>query len=123
MTYKPDGYTSVAPYLIVRSAEATLSFLEATLGAERLRIIPRDGGGVMHAEARIDDTVVMMGEMPEGQPANVHVYVPDVDATFARALAAGGTAVQAPAEKGDGDRRGGVNDPNGITWWFSTQLD
>ncbi|WP_226575045.1 VOC family protein [Acuticoccus sediminis] len=123
MTYKPDGYTSVAPYLIVRSAEATLSFLEATLGAERLRIIPRDGGGVMHAEARIDDTVVMMGEMPEGQPANVHVYVPDVDATFARALAAGGTAVQAPDEKGDGDRRGGVNDPNGITWWFSTQLD
>ncbi|UOM35542.1 glyoxalase/bleomycin resistance/extradiol dioxygenase family protein [Acuticoccus sp. I52.16.1] len=120
--FKPDGYTSVAPYLIVADAEATLSFLERALGARRRRIFEREDGSVMHAEVLVDDTVVMLGEMPESQPAHVHVYVADVDAAFARALAAGGTSAQPPAEKGDGDRRGGVVDPNGITWWLSTQL-
>ncbi len=122
MRYKPDGYTSVAPYLILRDAEATLAFMEAAFGAERLRIITRPDGSIMHAEARIDDTVVMMGEMPESQPANVHIYLAEVDAAYDRALAAGGESAEPPAEKGDGDRRGGVTDPNGITWWLSTQL-
>jgi PhnB protein len=123
MAYKPNGYTSVAPYLIVADAEKTLAFLEAALGAERLRIIRRDDHSIKHAEARIDDTVVMMGEMPPGQEANVHVYVPDVDQAFASAIAAGGVVVQAVESKGDGDRRGGVRDPNGITWWLATEED
>ena len=123
MVYKPEGYTSVAPYLIVADAKATMDFLEVALSAERLRVFHRDDGSVMHAEVRVDDTVVMMGEMPQAQPANVHVYVADVDAAFARAIEAGGTVVEAPQDKGDGDRRGGVSDPNGITWWLSTQLD
>ena len=65
----------------------------------------------------------MLGQSDGGTPANLHLYVPHVDATYADALAAGGTAVQPPMEKGDGDRRGGVSDPQGTIWWFSTQVE
>ena len=122
MTWKPESYTSVSPYLMVRNAEATLQFLEAAFGATRLRVhLREDGPGIAHAEARIDDSVVMMGEVPEAGEAHVHVYVADADATFARALEAGGTEVQPLSRSGDGDYRGGVADGNGAVWWISTQ--
>ncbi len=124
MSYKPDGYNSASPYLVVRDANATLGFLEAAFGATRLRVIPGEGGkGIMHAEALVDDTVIMMGEMPESTEAHVHVYVAEAEAAFARALTAGGTEVQPLTDKGDGDLRGGVRDANGVTWWISRQLD
>lgn len=124
MSWKPTGYTSASPYLLVRDAEATLRFLEAVFSAERLRVHPRpDGAGIAHAEARVDDTVIMMGEMPEAGDAHVHVYVPDAEGTFARALAAGGTVVQPLRRSGDGDVRGGVADGNGAVWWIAAQDD
>jgi len=119
MPYKPDGYTSVAPYLIVDDVTGTLAFLRAVFGCEPLRVIRGGDDAIVHAEARIDDTVVMLGQMPGGPDAHVHVYVEDVDAVFERASAAGGTRVQDIEDKGDGDRRGGVRDANGTT----TQID
>lgn len=122
MPWKPDNYPSVSPYLIVRDARQTLAFVAAVFGAERLRVIPcEDGDGIMHAEVRIDDSVVMMGEMPDGPDTNVHVYVDDVEAAFERAKQAGGTVVQALERKGDGDYRGGIADGNGAVWWLSRQ--
>lgn len=122
MPHKPIAYNSVSPYLVVRDVDATLAFLDAVFDAERLRRFARPDGSVMHAEVRIDDTVVMLGGDAESRPAMVHVYVPDVDATYHRALVAGGTSLQEPLEKGDGDRRGAVGDPNGIQWWISTEV-
>lgn len=119
MSYKPEGYTSVAPYLIVADAEATLAFLKAVFGCDPLRIHRRESGEVMHAEVCIDDTVVMLGQMPDGPAAHVHVYVKDVDAAFERACQARGTVVQPLERKDDGDRRGGVCDSNGTTWWLA----
>jgi len=120
--FKPDGYNSAAPYLIVRDAEQTLTFLEAVFGAERLRVHPRpDGAGIQHAEARVDDSIIMMGEMPDGPESHVHVYVADVEAIFARAQKAGGTVVQELQRQGDGDYRGGIADGNGAIWWVSQQ--
>lgn len=125
-SYKPEGHNSVSPYLVVDSAERAIAFLvEALDGVEILRHA-RPGGGIMHAEVRIDDTVVMLGESLEGWPAistHVHVYVPDVDETYRRALAAGATSVQEPAKKQDADKRGGVKDPTGTTWWIATKVD
>jgi uncharacterized glyoxalase superfamily protein PhnB len=118
MAYKPEGYTSLSPYLVVDDAEATLAFAEAAFGAERLRAFRGDAGQIVHAELRVDDTVVMVGQMPGGPDANLHLYVPDPDATAARALEAGGTLVEAVQDQPDGDRRGGVRDPNGTTWWI-----
>lgn len=80
----------------------------------------------MHAEVRIGDTVVMIGTAGTNWPsvpAHVHVYVADVDKCYARALEAGGVAVQAPERKGeDPNRRGAVKDPAGNTWWIATQI-
>lgn len=123
--WKPQGYNSVSPYLIVSDARATLEFLRAVFGADPLRLLARDDGTLRHAEARVGDTVVMVADAVEGWPAvaaHVHVYVPDVDVSYRLALAAGGTPVMEPAQKGDEDKRGGVQDPGGTTWWLATQV-
>jgi uncharacterized glyoxalase superfamily protein PhnB len=123
--YKPAGYTSLAPYLTVDGAQATIDFLVAVLGAVELRRHDGDGGRIAHAEVRIDDTVLMLADGTPQWPAtssNVHIYVPDVDATYAKAIAAGGESVQEPVQKGDPDRRCGVRDAGGTTWWFATMM-
>lgn len=125
MPYKPEQHTSVAPYLVVDGAQATVDFLRAVFNAEPLRMIPGDDGKLRHGEVRIDDTVVMLADALEGWPAvasHVHVYVADVDAVFARALAHGATAVQEPVQKDDEDKRGGFRDPGGTTWWVGQQV-
>jgi PhnB protein len=123
---RPEGYNSVSPYLVVDGARRVIRFLEQAFGAVPLRRFDGPDGSVMHAEVRIDDTVVMMGEAGGDWPAvpsHVHVYLPDVDAAWRRALDAGGVPVQEPTRReGDPDRRGGVKDPAGNTWWISTQV-
>ena len=123
--YKPEGYTSVAPYLIVDGADRTIDFMTEAFGAVELRRFPAPDGGIMHAEVRIDDTVVMLADGGPGWPpihTHVHVYVPDVDATYRKALAAGATSVRPPEQQGDDDKRGGVKDPGGTTWWIGTMM-
>ncbi len=124
-SYKPDGYTSVAPYLIVNGASNTIEFLKRAFDAVELRRFDNPDGTVMHAEVRIDDTVLMLADSAPNWPAipaHVHIYVPDVDTTYQRALAAGATSLQEPVKKDDADRRGGVMDPGGTTWWIATQV-
>jgi PhnB protein len=124
--YKPDGYTSVAPYLVVDGARRTIDFLKEVFGASELRHFQDDKGKVVHGEVRIDDTVVMIadGSPPEWPPvpAHVHIYVEDVDATYRRALTAGAISVQEPVKKDDEDKRGGVKDAGGTTWWIATKV-
>ena len=125
--YKPAGYTSVSPYLIVNGAAATIDFLTRVFGGAELRRFADDAGRLMHAEVRIDDTVVMVADSaPPAWPAvasQVHIYVPDVDATYRKALDAGAVSVQEPSKKADEDRRGGVKDAGGITWWMATKVE
>lgn len=125
MAFKPETYNSVSPYLTVNGAQATVDFLVAVFGATPLRVFPGENGKLGHAEVRIDDSVVMLADAIEGWPAvpaHVHVYVADVDATYARALAAGAESVQAPVQKADDDKRGGFRDAGGITWWVGQQM-
>lgn len=123
-SYKPAGYTSVAPYLIVSSASDTIKFLVAVFDARELRKFTDPAGRVIHAEVRIDDTVVMLAEgggaFP-AVPAHVHAYVSDVDAAYARAMAHGAVSVQVPVKKDDEDKRGGIKDTGGTTWWVATR--
>lgn len=124
-TFKPANYTSVAPYLIVDGAAKTIDFLVAAFGATDIRRFPTPAGTIMHAEVRIDDTVVMIADGAPGWPpvqAHVHIYVADVDAAYGRALAAGATSVQEPVKKADDDKRGGVKDAGGTTWWIATKV-
>jgi PhnB protein len=123
--WKPEGYSSVSPYLMVSGAQPVIDFLKQAFRGTELRRFDRPDGSVMHAEVRIDDAVIMLADASPAWPAFpvwLHVYVADVDDTYRRALAVGGVSVQEPAQKeGDPDRRGGVKDPAGNTWWISTQ--
>ncbi len=125
MSYKPPGYTSVAPYIIVADVRAHLDFIDRVFGGGRLRFIEKPDGSVEHGEARIDDTVVMFGEAPiaEGSSVHVHVYCADPDAAFARAEAEGATIIDALEDRADGDRRGGFSGPPGVTWWVARQIE
>lgn len=124
-SYKPADYSTVSPYLIVAGASATIDFLKQVFGATELRRFPDPSGRLMHAEVRIGDTVVMIADGAEGWPpvpSYVHVYVSDVDTIYKRALAAGATSVQEPVKKDDEDKRGGVKDAGGTTWWIATRV-
>lgn len=119
--YKPEGYTSLSPYLIVDDAQGTLDFIKAVFDAEPHRVHRAEDGSVAHAEVWIDDTILMLGQWQgSGAVAHVHVYVADVRESFERARQAGGKSVQEPVRKDDPDLRGGIVDPSGTTWWLST---
>ena len=123
--FKPDDYTSVAPYLLVNGAEGTIAFLREVFDATPLRRHDGEGSRIMHAEVRIDDTVLMLADRSPEWPAadsNVHIYVADVDATYLRALEAGAVSVQEPKQQDDPDRRCGFKDAGGTTWWAATMV-
>lgn len=125
MSYKPESYSTVSPYLIVDGAGGTIDFLQNVFSAVELRRFADDSGKIVHAEVRIEDTVVMIADGVESWPpvpSHVHVYVSDVDATYRRGLEAGATSVQEPVKKEDEDKRGGVKDSGGTTWWIATRV-
>jgi PhnB protein len=124
--FKPAGYNSVSPYLIVSGAAKTLQFLTEVFGAEEIRRFPTPDGRIMHSEIRLDDTVIMIADPAENwppMPTHVHVYVPDVDAVYQKALKAGAESVQEPVKKQDADKRGGFKDAGGTTWWIATKVE
>lgn len=123
---KPEGYPAVSVYLVAQGAQRVIDFLKSTFDAGELRRFDNPDGTIMHAEVRIADSVVMIADSGGTHPAFpswLHVYVDDVDKTYQKALQAGGVSVQEPVRKeGDPDKRGGVKDPSGNTWWIATQL-
>lgn len=125
--YKPETFSTVSPYLIVNGAKDTIAFLKDVFGATVVRTFDSEDGRVRHSEVRIDDTIVMVADaLPPDWPAgssHVHVYVADVDAAYARALKAGAVSLQAPVKKDDEDKRGGVRDAGGTSWWISTKVE
>lgn len=125
--HKPAGYSTVSPYLIVNGVDGTIEFLRTVFDAVTLRRITEPSGKVIHAEIRVDDSVIMLTDaFPPAWPAvlsHVHIYVPDVDATYAKALEAGAVSVQKPVKKGDENKRGAVKDNGGTTWWIATKVE
>ena len=125
--YKPANYSTVSPYLIVNGADATIDFLKLVFGAIELRRFPDESGKLRHAEVRIDDTVIMLADPapPDWPPISsyMHIYVQDVNATYRKAMEAGAVSVQEPVKKQDEDKRGGVKDAGGTTWWIATKVE
>jgi PhnB protein len=124
--YKPAGWSTVSPYLIVNGAAATIEFLKRVFDAMEVRKIPGESGRIMHAEVRIEDSIIMLADSapPEWPPSasSVHIYVRDVDVTYRKALEAGAVSVQEPVKGEDEDKRGGIKDAGGITWWIATKV-
>ena len=125
-SYKPQGYSSVSAYVVADGAQDVIDVLIKSFDARQTRRYDMPDGSIMHAEVLIDDTVVMVADGGAENPAFpiwLHVYVPDVDASYRRVLDAGGLPIDEPKQReGDPDRRGGVKDPAGNTWWIATQL-
>ncbi len=130
----PDGYHSVTPYIYVRGAADAIAFYEKAFGAVELMRLPMPGGMIGHAEIRIGNSVVMLSdEMPEwgnkspqtlgGTSAGLMVYVPNVDALFAQAVAAGASVHKPLADQFYGDRSGSLLDPYGHNWTIATHTE
>jgi len=122
--YIPEGLHSVNIYLSPRNAPTLIDFLKAAFGAEEIAR-HEAGGHVVHAKLRFGDSVLEMGEA-HGQwqpmPCAIHYYVPNVNEAYARAIAAGGESISAPADQAYGERSGGIRDPHGNTWYVATRL-
>lgn len=122
--YKPPNYNSASPYFIVNGAQKLIDFLVQVFDAVELRRYDNPDGTIMHAEFKVDDTVLMLGEASEIFPAVsmvMHVYVPDVDSSFHRAINAGCTIIEKPTQKeNDPDKRATFKDFAGNIWSVGT---
>jgi len=123
----PEGYHSVTPYLTIPGVARVIDFLRQAFDAQETHPrMQRPDGTVMHAEVRIGDSLMMMGE-PMGEwkamPGSFYMYVKDVDATYKRALGAGATSLTEPANQFYGDRSAGVKDSAGNVWWIGTHVE
>ena len=124
--FKPKNYNSLSPYLLVEEAQRLSDLLQAVFDANELRKFHREDGSIMHLELRIDDSVIMISDATDDYPADatmLHVYVPDSDAVYQKAIANGCHPIEKPENKeGDPDKRGSFMDFAGNYWSVSTQL-
>jgi len=125
--YKPAGYNSVSPYIMVDGARKFIDMLIQIFEAKEKRSYVRTDGSVMHAELQIDDSVIMIADATEKYPAYhfwLHIYVLDVDKIFEKAVEYGCEVIESPTMKeGDTDRRGTLRDFTGNFWAVGTQIE
>lgn len=124
--FKPKGYNSVSPYFIVDNAQRLIDLLKGLFNATELRRYDLPNGTIMHAEMKIDDSVIMLSNSSEAYPAItlvMHVYVPNVDELYEKAIGLGCVSVEPPKQReGDPDRRATFKDFAGNLWSLGTQL-
>jgi PhnB protein len=129
----PPGFHTLTPHITVNGAAKYIDFLKQAFGATEISRVPGPGGKLMHASVRIGDSMLMfndlfpeMGGPPivEGHwPIVLHLYVPDADATFEQAQAAGCQVTFPLADQFWGSRYGHVKDPFGFTWAIATHME
>jgi len=130
----PEGHRSLAPYLYVRGASRAMDFYALAFGARELYHMGAREGRIAHAEMQIGDSVLMLAdEDPDqgsrspasvgGTPASIFLYVPDVDATFAKAVGGGALAHSQPTDMFWGDRMATLQDPFGHEWVVATHVE
>jgi len=123
----PKGYTTLTTYLVAQDADGLIQFMTKAFGAEEtFRSGPGSEGG-LHCEVRIGDSMLMVGGGGAGMkwrgtpmPSAFHIYVPDCDATYARALEAGAASIAEPADQDYGERTATVKDAAGNFWYIAT---
>lgn len=128
--FEQVGLHAVRPYLIVGDARAALDFYARAFDAEEVERFTTPAGGIAHLKIRIGETILEMGEHPDACDRGVEpipriglrLYVPDVDATYARASGAGARGDGPSDRPHQGVRGATVHDPFGITWWLATPL-
>jgi uncharacterized glyoxalase superfamily protein PhnB len=127
--YFRPGLRTITPYLLVNDAEALIAFAKSAFGAHEVMRVPREDGSIMHAELQIGDSRVELAQVdPKSQhfrgamPGAIHIYVPNTDATYQRAVAAGAKTITAPHDAPYGDRAANVIDSCGNYWFIATWM-
>jgi len=128
--YLRPGFHAITPYLLVNDADRLIAFLKSAFGAFEVLRVPRPDGTVMHAELQIGDSKLELAQADpnaahfrSASSAGIHLYVPDTDATYQRALTAGATSTTPPYDAPYGDRAANIVDPCGNHWFIATYLD
>ncbi len=130
----PDGYHTATPHLIIKGAAEALEFYGKAFGAEEVMRMKQADGRIGHAEIRIGDSPIMLAdEFPEigarspktygGSPVSIYLYVEDVDSFVNQAVSAGAQLIEPVTDQFYGDRRGGVTDPFGYSWYVATHKE
>lgn len=129
----PEGFSGVTPYLGIKRAALAIEFYKQAFGAEESMRLDMPDGSVGHAELRIGGSAIMLGSPCEQTPMDspdthktsvgLHLYVEDVDRSFARALAAGATEVSPVKDQFYGDRSGSLRDPFGHVWFLASRKE
>lgn len=123
--YRPEGFHAVTPYILASDVAALLDFLERAFDARVIERVPGEGGAITHAAAFIGDSAVMFGQPGDREPppSMMYLYVPDAQAAYDKAIAAGATSITAPEKRFYGNVEGGVKDPLGNTWYLGTRVE
>jgi uncharacterized glyoxalase superfamily protein PhnB len=122
----PVGFHTVTPFLVVKGAEQLLDFLEAAFKAEINYLMKDPGGKVMHATAKIGDSIVMLADANDkmgAMPCMLYLYVEDVDRVYRQAVVAGGQSLREPTDEFYGDRSAGIKDAWNNQWWVATHIE
>ena len=121
----PDGYQTVTPYLSVKGATQVIAFLKKAFGAEEISVSKGLNGEILNAEIRLGTSMVMVSDSRDHtpRPGQLYLYVPDTDAAYRSAVAAGGKSLMEPADQFYGDRNAGVEDTAGNQWWIATRVE
>jgi PhnB protein len=122
----PDGFHTVTPYLVVEGVDNLIDFLKRAFSATEIFRHRGPNGKTGHAEVRIGDSVVMLGEASERAKATqsmLYLYVNEIDTTFKQAIQAGGKSIVEPMDMFYGDRSGGLSDAFGNQWWIATHIE
>jgi PhnB protein len=124
--FQPDTFHTVTPFVVVKDVAGVIEFAKKTFDAQEIYRMTMPDGAIAHAEIKIGDSIIMLGDagdhMPP-MPVMLYVYVKDVDTVFQKALEAGGEVVRPVADQFYGDRSGGVKDKSGNQWWISTHIE
>jgi PhnB protein len=122
----PEGFGSVTPYLTVDDAQSLINFIQQAFDGQVTYRMNDEQGNVRHAEMKIGDSMIMIGQAREewkSRPGMFVIYVADCDAVYKKAVAAGGKVVRDLTTQPYGDRSGGVEDAQGNQWWISTHVE
>jgi PhnB protein len=122
----PEGFHTITPYIASQGTAKLMDFLKQAFGAAEIERHARPDGTIQHAQMKIGDSMLMMGDAQEPwtpAPATFYMYLEEVDATYQRAMEAGGVSLGEPKDQFYGDRIGGVKDPSGNQWWLATHKE
>jgi PhnB protein len=136
ISHIPKGYNTITPYLIIQGAAQAIEYYKKVFGATEVMRMEQPNGKIGHAELKIGDSLIMLADenpqMGQGHtspgstgnnPVSIHLYVPEVDQVFERAVAAGAKALKPVKDQFYGDRTGFLQDPFGHLWSLATHVE